>query len=227
MQATLDPGDEVIIHEPGWLSYQEQAKLVGATPTFIPYDCPIDDFHKHFSSRTKMLVINNPNNPAGRAYLRGELVSLYQQCRSRGIYILVDEAYSDFVIEEKFHSMVNVVPDKVGTIVVNSLSKNMGMSGWRVGYVVKRPRAHRPGFEIKSTPDHLRAHHFAILHGPILRRCNQDHPSASARDGEKRTRVGILMDELGLKRMPGGSTFYFLVSIENYPGALLISPWTF
>lgn len=221
MQATLDPGDEVIIHEPGWLSYQEQAKLVGATPTFIPYDCPIDDFHKHFSSRTKMLVINNPNNPAGRAYLRGELISLYQQCRSRGIYILVDEAYSDFVIEEKFHSMVNVVPDKVGTIVVNSLSKNMGMSGWRVGYVVAAPELID---QVLKLNQHLITCAPTILQYYMAQYFDDVTKITLPQVREmveKRTRVGILMDELGLKRMPGGSTFYFLVSIENYPGSSL------
>ncbi len=61
---------------------------------------------------------------------------VYELCSRRGIYMMVDEAYSDFVLGEEFSSMASVAPDKRGVIVVNSLSKNMGMSGWRIGYVI-------------------------------------------------------------------------------------------
>lgn len=221
LQATLNSGDEVLIHEPGWLSYQEQARLVGAVPKFIPYDCPIKDFHKYFTDKTRMLIINNPNNPAGRAYLASELNSIYDQCRPRGIYVLVDEAYSDFVIEDEFHSMCAVVPDKDGIIVVNSLSKNMGMSGWRVGYIVGAPLLINEVLKINQhlitcAPTILQyymAQYFDDVTAITLPQVREMV--------EKRTRIGELMDALGLKRMAGGSTFYFLVSIENFPGSSL------
>ena len=85
--------------------------------------------------KTKLLIINNPNNPRGKIYSIDELTEIYRIARSRGAYVLVDEAYSDFT-DMKFHSMAEVVPDKDGVVIVNSLSKNFGISGWRIGYVI-------------------------------------------------------------------------------------------
>jgi len=168
-----------------------------------------------------MLVINNPNNPAGRAYLASELDSIYDQCRPLGIYVLVDEAYSDFVIEDKFHSMAAMVPDKDGIIVVNSLSKNMGMSGWRVGYVVAAPLLIN---EILKINQHLITCAPTILQYYMAQYFDDVTAITLPQVREmveKRTRVAALMDEIGLRRMAGGSTFYFLVNIENFPGSSL------
>ena len=221
MQATLNPKDEVLIHEPGWLSYPEQARLVGARPRFIPYDCPVERFHTHFTDHTRMVIINNPNNPSGRLYTLEELRSLYEQCRPRGIYLLVDEAYSDFVLEETFHSMARVVPDKDGIIVVNSLSKNMGMSGWRVGYVIAEPALIHHMLKINqhvitcapTVLQHYMARYFDEVTSVTL---------PQVRDiVRKRRRVAAMMEELGLQRLPGEATFYFLVSIGDFPGSSL------
>lgn len=221
MQATLNEGDEILIHEPAWLSYQEQARLVGAKPAFIPFDVPVDEFHKHFNEKTKMLVINNPNNPAGRVYTKDELESIYVQCRSKGIYVLVDEAYSDFVIDEKFHSMTTVVPDKDGVITVNSLSKNMGMSGWRVGYVITTPILIK---EILKLNQHVITCAPTILQYYMAQYFDEVTAITLPQVREvveKRERVAKIIDEIGLKRMKGNSTFYFMINIENFPGTSL------
>lgn len=218
MLTLLEPGDQVLIHEPAWLSYPEQARMVGAQPGFIPYDCPIEKFQDHFTARTRMLVINNPNNPAGRLYTMDELRALYEQCRPRGIYIMVDEAYSDFVVDEPFHSMAKVIPDKDGIVVVNSLSKNMGISGWRIGYVIASPPV---------ITNLLKVNQHLITCAPtiLLQYCSRyfdDIISVTlpqVRDVvEKRARVAAMMDELGLGRLPGGTTFYFFVNIGDYAG---------
>ncbi len=221
MQATLNPGDEVLIHEPAWLSYQEQARLVGASPDFIPHDVPVEDFAQHFTDRTKMLIINNPNNPAGRVYSLDELCILYRLCRTRGIYLLVDEAYSDFVINESFHSMVNIVPDKDGIIVVNSLSKNMGMSGWRVGYVISTETLIN---EILKINQHVITCAPTILQFYLARYFDDIIKvtlSQVTEVVEKRARVQALIAELNLTTLPGQSTFYFMVSIDEFPGSSL------
>ena len=132
--AAVAPGDEVVIHEPAWLSYPEHARLAGAVPRFVPFDCAVDDFERYFTDKTRMLVLCNPNNPAGRIYSADELATVYAACRSRGIYLLVDEAYSDFVLDEEFTSIVHLVPDKDGIIAVNSLSKNMGMAAYAAAW---------------------------------------------------------------------------------------------
>ena len=102
----------------------EQASLAGLICGYIPFNCPIESFHKHFSDKTRMLIVNNPNNPVGKLYSRDELLSLYDQCRSWGIYVMVDEAYSDFVVDGSFTSMASVVPNKDGSYT--TLSEKYG-----------------------------------------------------------------------------------------------------
>jgi aspartate/methionine/tyrosine aminotransferase len=219
MQAVLDSGDEVLIHEPAWLSYQEHARLLDVIPKFIPYDCDIENFHKHFTDKTRMVVINNPNNPAGWLYSREQLESIYRQCRSRGIYVLVDEAYSDFILGETFCSMINLVPDKDGIIVVNSLSKNMGMSGWRVGYVVSTPEIIS---NIQKLNQHLITCAPTILQHYLARYFDQiiEITLPQAREVVlKRQRISKYMDQIGLERLAGSTTFYFFISIGQFKGS--------
>lgn len=217
MQATLDPGDQVLIHEPAWLSYQEQARIVGAIPGFIPYDLPVQEFERHFTAKTRMLVLNNPNNPAGRLYTEEELTTLHRLCRSRGIYILMDEAYSDFVLGSQFPSLARLVPDKDGIIVVNSLSKNMGMSGWRVGYVISTP-------EVVQAILKLNQHLITCAPTVLLQYMARYFDDVIAITlpqvrivVEKRERIAAFMDQIGLKRLGGSSTFYFFVGIDPFP----------
>lgn len=218
MQTALNPGDEVAIQEPAWLSYQEQVRLVGAVPKFIRYDEPVRNFSHWFTPTTKMLILNNPNNPAGRTYSAGEIADAYEQCRSRGIYLLIDEAYSDFLVDEKFNSLASVVPDKDGIIVVNSLSKNMGISGWRVGYLISKGDFVDQCLKVNQ---HLITCAPTILLQYLARHFDEISaatvPQAHA-VAEKRARVERVMDELALHRMAGGGTFYFFVSIDDFPG---------
>ncbi len=215
-QAVLNPGDEVLIPEPAWLSYPEEIKLANGVPKFIPYDCPVEDFGKYFTEKTKMVIICNPNNPAGRMYTKAEMEKLYSICRPKGIYILADEAYSDFVIDGKFTSMVSVVPDKDGIIVVNSLSKNLGISGWRLGYAIAAPKVI---YNILKLNQHLItcpatllamyvAHYFKDIISITL-------PQAEA-VVRKRAEVVEVMKQTGLKPFEGSATFYIFVNIGNY-----------
>ena len=222
IQAVLNQGDEVLIHEPAWLSYKEQIILAGGVDKFIPYNCAVDDFNKFFTEKTKLVIINNPNNPAGKVYSKEELISLYTQCRSRGIYVLVDEAYSDFVIgEDRFHTMASIVPDKDGVIIANSLSKNMGMSGWRIGYIVTTAELLRYILKLNqhiitcapTVLQYYMATYFEKITSITLPQVREVV--------EKRKRVANFMDKIKLKRMSGTATFYFLVDIENFPGDAL------
>lgn len=220
MQAVINPGEEVIIHEPGWLSYREQALLIGADVKFIPFDIPCFNFEKFFSKRTKMLIINNPNNPAGRIYSADELLSLYRQCRSRGIYLMVDEAYSDFILDEPFHSIAKLVPGYEGVIVINSLSKNLGMSGWRIGYVIASQSLLSALLKLNQ---HLITCAPTILQLYLIEYFDEIllHTLPQVLDVvEKRERIRRRMDEIGLIYLPGSATFYFFVSVGDYSGSV-------
>ncbi len=218
MLTVLNPGDVVLVHDPSWLSYPHQARLAGGVCKAISFDVPTRDFPHFFSSKTRLLILNNPNNPAGRIYTTQELRELHRECRKRNIYLLVDEAYSDFVLDDSFSSIATIVPDLDVVVVVNSLSKNMGMSGWRIGYAIGNSRF------IQGL---LKVNQHAITCAPtILLRYVSTYfdqiltitlPQVQE-IAEKRRRVSQMMDELGLQRLPGNATFYFLVSIENFPG---------
>ncbi len=215
-QAVLNPGDEVLIHEPAWLSYPEEVKLANGVPKFIPFDCAVNEFERYFTEKTRMVVICNPNNPAGRMYSKEDLEKLYAVCRPKGIYIMVDEAYSDFVLNKGFTSMVNIVPNKDGIIVVNSLSKNLGISGWRIGYVISSPDVI---YNILKLNQHLItcpstlllmyvAHYFSEIVKITIPQAKEVV--------EKRQDIINYMKELGLETLGGASTFYIFMNIGNY-----------
>lgn len=218
MLAVLEPGDEVAIPEPAWVSYQEQAGIAGAVPKFIPHDVDLERIHEHFGPKTKLLILNNPNNPAGRLYTAAEIASVYEQCRERGIYLLVDEAYSDFLYADEFVSLATIVPNKDGAIVVNSLSKSMGIAGWRIGYVVAGTAFVKQCLKLNQ---HLITCAPTILQQYVARYfdelANATLPQARQL-AQQRLRLAGVMDGLGLVRMNGSGTFYYFISIENYPG---------
>lgn len=214
----MAPGDEVLVHEPAWLSYPEQARLVRGEPKFIPYDTPVERFHEHMSSRTRALILCNPNNPAGRIYSESEQRTIYEACRSRNICLLVDEAYSDFALDSSFVSMARIVPDLDGVVVVNSISKNLGISGWRIGYAISWPEFIALLLKVNQhivtcAPTILQmycAHYFdelIRLTEPQVRQVV-----------EKRGRVAEMLRKADLDFLPGSATFYFFVSIGSFPG---------
>ncbi len=222
MQAILNPGDEALIHEPSWLSYQEQLKMLSAVPKFIPYNCNISNFVEYFTEKTKLLILNNPNNPAGWLYRKEDLEMIYEECRKRGIYVLVDEAYSDFVVNKAdFCSMARIAEDKDGIIVVNSLSKNMGMSGLRVGYVISSSNVIEHILKINqhliTCASTIVLHYLARYFDDIIKITLPQVKSVV----EKRLRVENMLKKNELKFLPGSTTFYFFVNIEDFPAPSL------
>jgi aspartate aminotransferase len=141
-QALLDPGDEVIIPAPYWVSYPEQVRLCGATPVFVQTS-EQQGFRLHrgvlegaVTPRTKLLVLNSPSNPTGAALTRTELEGIAALAVERGVWILSDETYEQLVYDGYRHVSIASLGRQVcaRTILANSLSKAYSMTGWRVGY---------------------------------------------------------------------------------------------
>lgn len=219
--ALVQAGEEVVLHEPCWLSYPHQARLCGARPRFIPYDVPCEDFDRYLTPRTRVLVLNNPHNPAGRTYSADELTWIYRLCRERRIYLLVDEAYSDFVLDSSFVSVGRLNPTKEYLILVNSLSKNMGMSGWRIGYAIAHP-------EVIQVLLKINQHLITCAPTILLQYCARYFDDILAHTlpqvravVEKRARIARMIEAMGLGALPGGATFYFFLSLGDYPGTSL------
>ncbi|MGH7295181.1 MAG: pyridoxal phosphate-dependent aminotransferase [Polyangiaceae bacterium] len=213
LMALLEPGDEVLVQEPYWLSYPAQVHLARGVPVPVPHWTLAPGFKEYFTSRTRVVILNNPNNPAGSVHSEESLRHIHRLCRQHGATLLVDEAYSDFCLDGSFVSSASLDPSLEGVVVVNSLSKNMGMSGWRIGYVI--------GHE-KLLADVLKLNQHLVTCAPTvlqmycdtyfeeIRRCVAPQIRAVV---EKRERVRGVMDRLGLRAMSGAATFYFFVDI--------------
>lgn len=131
----LNPGDEIIIFEPYFVSYKELAVLVGAKPKFVStfpdFQPKIDLLKKTISSKTKIIVLNSPNNPTGAVYPEKTIREIVKIAQENGIYILSDEVYEDFIFEGK-HFSPGSIYNKI--ITLNGFSKSASMTGWRIGY---------------------------------------------------------------------------------------------
>lgn len=213
LMAILSPGDEVLIHEPAWVSYTEQVRLCHGVPVQVPYDQTVFDFPQHLTPRTRAIILNHPNNPRGSVYSEAELRFLHDLARERGLFLISDEAYSDFLDDAAFVSCGVFDPTRDHTIICNSMSKNYGMSGWRIGYVIARP-------DIIDTILIVNQH-LVTCPPTILTLYLAKHFEAilavtkpQILDVVRRRRdLGGYMDEIGLTRLPGDATFYFFVSI--------------
>lgn len=214
--ATLNPGDEALIYEPAWVSYVEQVRLCHGVPVSIPHHENVYDFEKYITNRTRLIIINSPNNPTGRVYTLEELAHLHLLARKYNLYVLSDEAYSDFLLQEdQFVSMANLDGQKRHTIVVNSISKNHGISGWRLGYVVSNAEMID---QLLKVNQHLVTCPPTILSYYIAQHFNEliEITKPQIVDVVKRRQaMAREMDELGLRYLPGTATFYFFVSIEG------------
>ncbi len=143
LMATLNPGDEVIIPAPYWVSYPDIAMLAEGKPVFV--SCPVDQDFKMtpaqleaaITPRTKWLILNSPSNPSGAAYSEAELQALAAVlARNSHVWIMTDDMYEKIVYDDfTFHSIAGVAPDLLGrTLTLNGVSKAYCMTGWRIGY---------------------------------------------------------------------------------------------
>jgi aspartate aminotransferase/aminotransferase len=218
LKCILNEGNEVLIHEPAWLSYQEQVKLCGGKVGFIPFDCKVENFGDYMSDDTRCLILNNPNNPSGRVYTKEELLSLCTLTETRGCYLLMDEAYSDFVENKDFFTLARQLNRHPGIIVVNSLSKNMGMSGWRIGYIISNSRIIQHVLKLNQ---HLITCAPSLLQYYMARYFNQLLDITLPQINQlvlRRARISKIMDKMGIKYLEGSSTFYFFVSVKAFNG---------
>ncbi len=141
-QAVLNPGDEVILLSPYWVSYAEQVNLSDGKPVFV--DCdedfqPIPEKIKEaVTDKTKLIVVNSPNNPTGAVFGKEKLKAVAEIALENNFQIISDECYENFVYEgEKHHSIASFGKEfAANTITVNAFSKTFAMTGWRVGYSV-------------------------------------------------------------------------------------------
>ncbi len=137
-----NPGDEVIIISPYWLSYPEMVRLADADPVIVKTDVangfkvPTREIENAITDRTKAIIINSPSNPAGVVYNEKELIEIGKICVENDILIISDEIYEKIIFEGEKHFSIAASSKEVRdiTVVINGVSKSFSMTGWRIGY---------------------------------------------------------------------------------------------
>jgi aspartate aminotransferase len=141
-QVILDPGDEVIIPIPYWVSYPEQVKLAGGVPVYVEgtaeqgYKITAQQLADAVTDKTKAVIINSPSNPSGMIYSKEELAQIAKVAQEKDILIVSDEIYEKLVYNGVEHFSIAQLSEeiKARTIVVNGVAKSHSMTGWRIGY---------------------------------------------------------------------------------------------
>jgi aspartate aminotransferase len=154
----LDPGDEVLVPAPYWVTYPEAIALAGGVPVFVPTDAStgfragVERLEAARTPRTKVLLFVSPSNPTGVVYPRQEIQAIGRWAAGRGLWVLTDEIYEHLVYgDNRFHSLPVVTPEQADrTVVVNGVAKTYAMTGWRVGWMVAPPDVVKAAANLQS-----------------------------------------------------------------------------
>jgi len=142
--ALVDPGDEVVVLEPFYENYGPDAAICGATPIFVPLRPPDftfdpDELRRAFSSRTKAIIVNSPNNPTGRVFTREELETIALLCRDHDAIAVTDEIYEHIKYSGAHIPIATLDGMAERTVTISGASKTFSVTGWRVGWIVAPP----------------------------------------------------------------------------------------
>ncbi|MCM2317070.1 MAG: pyridoxal phosphate-dependent aminotransferase, partial [Thermoanaerobaculia bacterium] len=145
--SVIEPGDEVIIPSPYWVSFPDQIVLAGGEPVFVHttiegrFRPTASLIESGFSSRTRAVILNSPCNPSGAVIQEAELRAIVELCAARGVLLIYDETYEFFVYDGQRHVSVMQWFDEFpeSMVAIGSFSKSFAMTGWRLGYAVGHP----------------------------------------------------------------------------------------
>lgn len=225
--AILNPGDEVIVSTPYWVSYPELIKLADGKPVFVEgdeksnYKFTKENLEKAVTAKTKAIVLNTPNNPTGTIYNKEELEVIADFAKKYDIIIISDEMYEKLIYDNENHiSIASLSKDAYErTIVINGLSKSYAMTGWRIGYCAASEKIAKLMISIQS---HVTSNVCSITQCAALEALNgpQDEITKMINEFEKRRNYMInrieSIDNLSIVKPKGA--FYIMINIENCLG---------
>ncbi len=224
IMATCQEGDEVLIPSPYWVSYPDMVRLAGAEPVMVAttekngWKMRAEDFENAMTPRTKMVIMNSPNNPSGAVYTREELEKIVEVAAEEEIYILSDEIYEKLTYDDVKHTSIASLSKEAYdlTITVNGFSKAYAMTGWRLGYL-GAPEA------IAKAVDNIQSHSTShatsfAQRGAIAALKGDQQPLADMRD-EFNLRRGYMYDRItkipNITAVKPDGAFYILVNISQ------------
>jgi len=221
----LNPGDEVIIPSPYWVSYPEMVNLAGGTPVYVQtreengFRLTPDELTSAISPTTKAIMLNNPCNPSGAAYTKSELEELAQIITDEGIIVIADEIYEKLLYDGlEFISMAAISPKmKDLTILINGVSKAYSMTGWRIGYAAGPKEIIAGMSKIQS---HSTSNAASISQMAALEALNGPQHEINRMRGEFQLRRNYMLDRI--RSLPGVScyhprgAFYLFPNVTSY-----------
>jgi aspartate aminotransferase len=222
----LDPGDEVIVPAPYWVTYPEAIALAGGVPVVVPttieagFRVTVDQLEAARSSRTKVLLMVSPSNPTGAVYSGEELEAIGRWADERGLWVLTDEIYEHLVYgSARFHSLPVLGPSLADrTVVVHGVAKTYAMTGWRVGWMIGPPDVIKAAGNLQS---HLSSNVANVSQRAAIAALTGDQSSVgrmrAAFDRRRRRIVDLLRDVPGVVVAEPEGAFY---AFPSFAGAL-------
>ena len=222
--ATCQPGDEVLIPSPYWVSYPDMVRLAGAEPVIVQtterngWKMRASDFENAMTPRTKMLILNSPSNPSGAVYTREELEGIVEVAAEEDIYILSDEIYEKLVYDDTKHVSVGSLSKEAYdlTITVNGFSKAYAMTGWRLGYLAAPEAVAKAVDNIQS---HSTSHPCSFAQKGALAALKGDQQALADMRDEFAMRRDYMFDRItkipNITAVKPQGAFYILVNISQ------------
>ena len=222
MRAMLDPGDEVLIPQPSYVSYEPCAILAGGKPVIIElkaeneFRLTPEELLEHITDKTKILVLPYPNNPTGAIMERADLEKIAEIVMEKDIFVLSDEIYSELSYKGDHVTIVSIPGMKERTILINGFSKAYAMTGWRLGYACG-PR--------EIIEQMTKIHQFAIMCAPTTSQYaaveamrNGDTDVATMREAydQRRRYLVNAFKEMGLECFEPYGAFYIFPCIKEF-----------
>jgi aspartate aminotransferase len=223
----LDPGDEVIVPAPYWVTYPEAISLAGGVAVPVPtsvasgFRVTVEQLEAVRTARTKVLLFVSPSNPTGAVYPREEIEAIGRWADEAGLWVITDEIYEHLVYgDARFHSLPVVVPSIADrTVVVHGVAKTYAMTGWRVGWMIGPPDVIKAAGNLQS---HLTSNVANVSQRAALAALTGDQSSVAtmreAFDRRRRRIVDLLRDVPGVVVAEPEGAFYVFPSFEGVLG---------
>src|SRR5258706_672528 len=204
MQALIDPGDEVVIPVPYWVTYKDVVNYAAGTCVFVD-DAESEGFllrasmiERALTPKTKMIIINSPSNPSGAVFDRTELERIFHLAKQRGLWVMTDECYHRFLYDSEPFSMASLAGAKDTVVVAGSLSKTYAMTGWRMGFALAPPAVIGGILKLQS---HSTSNPTSIAQKAAVEALRGPQESVDVMLAEYRKRRDFVVDRL--RRIPG------------------------
>ena len=230
LSAILDPGDEVLLPSPCWVSYPEMVRMAGGVPVMVKGDeangflVDADALRPHVTERTKALILNSPNNPSGSVCSRALLEGVAALAVEKQFYVISDEIYEKLIYDGEAHVSIASLGDEIRaqTIVVNGVSKTYAMTGWRIGYAAGPKPVIRAmtAFQSHSTsnPNSIAQHAAAVA---LTNGEKFMHDSLVEFDARRRLMHQLISEIPGLSAALPKGAFYMMLNISALIGKSL------